>query len=72
MVMSKYHNDDDDNDSCYETEDGNDDTDNDDNDGSVNTVKEKEENYDSAQDEEPVSNDMTREYDRKSISDSDN
>ena len=54
-------------------EDGNDDTDDDDNDGSVNTGGEEEdENYDSAQDEEPVSNDMTREYDWKSISDSDN
>ena len=40
---------------------------------SINTGgEEDDENYDSAQDEEPVSNDMTREYDWKSISDSDN
>ena len=75
-AMDEYgdaNDDDDDDDSCYETEDGNDDTDDDDNDGSVNTGGEEEdENYDSAQDEEPVSNDMTREYDWKSISDSDN
>ena len=42
-------------------------------DGKVNTDSEEEdENYDSDQDKEPVSNDMTREYDWKSISDSDN
>ena len=47
--------------------------DDDDFDRKVNTDSEEEdENYDSGQGKEPVSNDMMREYDWKSISDSDN
>ena len=70
---------DDDYDSCYKDDDGNsnteDDEDDDDNDSNVNTDSEEEEeegNSNSFQDKEPVSNDMLREYDWKSISDSDN
>ena len=65
-----------DDDSCYEIEDGNRNTEDDgdgDNDDSVNTAGEEEdENYDSAHNEESVSNDIQGEYDWKSISDSDN
>jgi len=66
---------DDDNDSCYEDDDCNSNVEDDDGDfdGKVNTDSEEEdENYDSGQDKEPVSNDMMRGYDWKSISDSDN
>ena len=73
MDYFDYTNDDDD--SCYEDDDCNSNVENDDSDfdGKVNTDSEEEdENYDSDQDKKPVSNDMTREYDWKSISDSDN
>ena len=70
-----YTNDDDD--SCYEDDDCNshveDDDDDGDFDGKVNTDSEKEdESYDSGLDMKPASNGMMREYDWKSISDSDN
>ena len=69
-----YTNDDDD--SCYEDDDCNshvEDDDDGDFDGKVNTDSEKEdESYDSGLDMKPVSNGMMREYDWKSISDSDN
>ena len=66
---------DDDNDSRYEDDDCNSNVEDDDGDfdGKVNIDSEEEdENYDSGQDKEPVSNDRMREYDWKSISDSDN
>ena len=69
-----YTNDDDD--SCYEDDDCSNhvkDDDDGDFDGKVNTDSEKEdESYDSGLDMKPVSNGMMREYDWKSISDSDN
>ena len=64
---------DDDNDSRYEDCNSNVEDDDGDFDGKVNTDSEEEdENYDSDQDKEAVSNDRMREYDWKSISDSDN
>ena len=66
---------DDDNDSRYEDDDCNNNVEDDDGDfdGKVNTDSEEEdENYDSGLDMKPVSNGMMREYDWKSISDSDN
>ena len=75
-AMDDYDDTNDDDDSCYEIEDGNGNTEDDDDgdyDGSVNTGGEEEdENYDSAHDEESVSNDMLGEYDWQSISNSDN
>ena len=74
--MDDYDDTNDDDDSCYEIEDGNSNTEDDsddDNDGSVNTGGEEEyESYDSAQDKELVFNNILGEYDWKSISDSDN
>ena len=67
-----------DDDDCgwYEIEDGKGNTEDDgddDNDVSINTGGEEEdENYDSVQDEESVSDDMLGGYDWKSIRDSDN
>ena len=64
---------DDDNDSRYEDCNSNVEDDDGDFDGKVNTHSEKEdESYDSDLDMKPVSNGMMREYDWKSISDSDN
>ena len=65
-----------DDDSCYEDDDCNSNVEDDDDgdfDGKVNTDGEEEdENYDSGLDMKLVSNGMMREYDWKSISDSDN
>ena len=65
--MDDYDDTNDDDNSCYEIEDDNANTEDDDDDG-----EEEIENYDSAQDEESVSNDILGECDWKSISDSDN
>ena len=71
--MGGYYDTNDDDNSCYKDKEGNtEDAAANDNDGNVNTDSEEEdENYDCSKDEDSVSNDMLKEYDWKSIRDSD-
>ena len=62
---------DDNDDSCYEDDDGKSNVEDNDGDFDGKINEEEDENYDNGQNKEPISNDMLREYNWKSISDSD-